>query len=1082
MPIEADKPQIVLFSDDPICDKANDRFHHEIFVDALLKTTQAAAKQARAVNIGLFGKWGAGKSSIVQMYAEDIRKDASLAAGLKVVVFNVWKHSFDSLRRQFLIFLDSPEGLNTALKVREKLDVSTNRTRSKHVISWRNLLICTAILVGVYCLVRYVADEKFLTSALFAVVMALLYEVFRGFLHGLVTEEQTTRTTHRLDQADQFEAQFREMLRAFRKPERKRVVVVFDDLDRCSEEKVFETLTLIKTFLDEEGCIYIIPCDDERVKNHLREKMGYTAENADEFLRKFFQAYIRIPPFGDEDIFGFARELAKIAGLPREIEKVIASAFAETPRHVKQFLNNLSILLHIASEREKAGAIRKGLVTGNPALLAKVEAIRVRWPATFDELVADESLLSLLEGVITGRTDQVSNEKVDKARVLLEKGDGLKKFLFATIDVKKEGELVAFTRLSQPQFSSALGDSGDFISRALTGDIEFAKAKLGDPEKGAKYLDALIDVAKKRIEAGYPDQAFNALNVLVETYSELPVGSRPAAAFDIVAMLSRTELKAKAWVMSMRKLFIVLLDANDDLANALIKELAHSVGDFSKAPPSLNTQREVIEQLLANWGKLKAKRSDTIKAISIKINQVLSEDPDKGKVLVDAVAKCQDLEAKKALAAADLPATICAKISNGTTPADQELKTLLAGLSPIFSEENKTPVLAKAAELIRANLNATLDVQKRLALDMINLVEPPISLAAKEADFCVVMSNFIVNIPNWPDKLLIASAMFRLSSNLAENNFESFCSHLVNFINPLDANFSRQLLTLAEEAKVALPDQVWNALRGRALAFQDQDLLERAMRRLSASRDQLKAYFDELLTRNIQIAVAVFQKVHPQLPQADGDVLIERLLARTKQFAPPQMPVLFSPVVDGLVKASQETRDSVGDRILELLRDFEANPLTQPVALQYLGKVTEKLSKTKKEYLVAQLINKARGIAIVPNGHQPTATNILRGILFLQDHLSEDGRESYIDCLLPRVVTAAHLEAERVQALSVLTDMRAIPESRYDQVFRGLYEAFRATGAATLRESIRVALGKFKDQYSAWDGWKDFTDLEVKKP
>ncbi len=1078
---ESEGPRIVLFSDDPISDKSKDRFRHQIFVDALLKTTEAATKQSRAVNIGLFGKWGAGKSSIVQMCAEDIKQTSALNRELKVVVFNVWKHSFDSLRRQFLIFMDGPDGLNTATNIREKLDVSTDSTTSKHVISWRNIGICAGILLAVYGGVRYFAGEKFLTSALFAVLVALIYEIFRGYLHGVVVEEQTTRTAHRLDQADQFEAQFKHFVRTFRKAEKKKVVVVFDDLDRCSEEKVFETLTMIKTFLDEEGCIYVIPCDDERVKNHLREKMGYTAENADEFLRKFFQAYIRIPPFGDEDIFGFAQELAKEAGLPREIEKVIASAFAETPRHVKQFLNNLSILLHIASEREAAGAIRKGLVTGNPALLAKVEAIRVRWPAAFNELEADESLLALLEGVITGRTDKVSSDKVDKARALLEKGDGLKKFLFATIDVKKEGELVAFTRLSQPQFSSALGDSGDFISRALTGDVEFAKARLSDPEKGSKYVDALIDVARKRMDAGYPDQAFNALNVLVEAYLDLPLGSRPAAAVDIVAMLNRTELKAKVWVMSMSKLFIVLLEANDDLANALIREISQAIGDFSKDPPSLNTQRDVVEQLLLNWAKLKAKATEPVTQVSLKIPQVLRDTPDKGKVLVDAVAKCQDAEAKEALVAPDLPAIICSKITNGSSPADQEFKSLLAGLSPVFSADNKTAVLVKAAEIIRATLNATLDAPKRLALDMVNLVEPPVVLAAKEAEFSSVMSNFVVNVQNWPDKLLIASAMFRLSPSIAKGNFETFCGHLVNFINQLDANFSRQLLTMAEDSKVALPDQVWNAIRARALAFQDQDLLERALKRLSGSSNQLKAYFDEILTRNIQVAVAAFQKVRPQLSQADVDALVERLLARTKQFAPAQIPVLLGPVVDALDSASQETRDSVGDRILELLRDFEANPGTQAVALQYLGKVAEKLTKTKKEYLAAQLINKARGIAIPANGQQPTATSILKGILFLQDHLSDDGKESYIDCLLPRVITPTHLEVERIQSLSVLAEVKAIPDSKHSQVFKGLYEAFKANGAAALRDPMRAAIAKFREKYSSWDGWKDLPDLDGQK-
>ena len=41
----------------------------------------------------------------------------------------------------------------------------------------------------------------------------------------------------------------------------KRKVFILDDLDRCNNKKVLEVLAGISTFLDEEKCIYIIPCD-----------------------------------------------------------------------------------------------------------------------------------------------------------------------------------------------------------------------------------------------------------------------------------------------------------------------------------------------------------------------------------------------------------------------------------------------------------------------------------------------------------------------------------------------------------------------------------------------------------------------------------------------------------------------------------------------------------------------------------------------------------------------------------------------------------------------------------------------------
>jgi energy-coupling factor transporter ATP-binding protein EcfA2 len=49
------------------------------------------------LSVGLFGKWGQGKSSIVKLLSEGLKGTA------KVIVFNAWKASGDSIRRQLLL-------------------------------------------------------------------------------------------------------------------------------------------------------------------------------------------------------------------------------------------------------------------------------------------------------------------------------------------------------------------------------------------------------------------------------------------------------------------------------------------------------------------------------------------------------------------------------------------------------------------------------------------------------------------------------------------------------------------------------------------------------------------------------------------------------------------------------------------------------------------------------------------------------------------------------------------------------------------------------------------------------------------
>lgn len=58
--------------------------------------------------------------------------------------------------------------------------------------------------------------------------------------------------------------------------------------------------------MENDNCIYLIPCDDKALESHIKsiDKGEYFEEgkNEREFLRKFFQTHIRIPPFLPEDI------------------------------------------------------------------------------------------------------------------------------------------------------------------------------------------------------------------------------------------------------------------------------------------------------------------------------------------------------------------------------------------------------------------------------------------------------------------------------------------------------------------------------------------------------------------------------------------------------------------------------------------------------------------------------------------------------------------------------------------------------------------------------------------------------------
>lgn len=75
-----------------------DAFNHNAYASALFRVLH---DNKPPLSIGLFGAWGIGKSTVLNLLSKKIRDDAG--STLKYIYFNAWKYSGDSFRRQFLI-------------------------------------------------------------------------------------------------------------------------------------------------------------------------------------------------------------------------------------------------------------------------------------------------------------------------------------------------------------------------------------------------------------------------------------------------------------------------------------------------------------------------------------------------------------------------------------------------------------------------------------------------------------------------------------------------------------------------------------------------------------------------------------------------------------------------------------------------------------------------------------------------------------------------------------------------------------------------------------------------------------------
>ena len=352
--------------------------------------------------IGLFGKWGTGKTTIINILKKKLQRTK-----IACVIFDVWKHEDDALRRTFLkeITKQLKKGkyLPNNFELSERLDknilrefqgkLRLNKSMKKYLFILGGLIVVIASLFLMFwpqSLSTYLSIV--FGGSVTATIIACLFQ-------QVLTTETITSVTDRFKDPHEFETEFKNL---FNNNSLETLLLIIDNLDRTSHEKAIELLATIKTFLEQKRCIFLIACDDEAIKKHLESvylkgvesSMKKTPFDTDEFLRKFFNTSQKIPDFIDTELQTYTEDLLKEIQVPQftssDVASVITSAFRENPRQIKQFINTLLTHFLLAKVRENNNnslIVPKGAVTNEVAPLAKFLIIHHQFPDIYNIII-----------------------------------------------------------------------------------------------------------------------------------------------------------------------------------------------------------------------------------------------------------------------------------------------------------------------------------------------------------------------------------------------------------------------------------------------------------------------------------------------------------------------------------------------------------------------------------------------------------------------------------------------------------------------------------------------------------------------
>ena len=420
--------------------------HHDIV--QTLSTIITKNKSHESFTIGLYGDWGSGKSSIAESLQTKLKDDK-----IPLIIFDVWKHEGDALRRTFLksLFDDlknkknlDKSYINSGFFLNTRLNDIVQITKKYYELIWANvwnhvkILGLFLIIIIIPFLIIYWGVNSFFSGPEYsdpiniffkglvsAVPPVMMFKYFNQFID--VTSKTTVQD--KFKDPHEFEDEFRRLIK-YGLSSRK-LVIVFDNLDRVSGEKAVEIITTIKTFLEpidkeltKKSITFIIPCDDKAIKRHLKKSLGYGKykegfnKYADEYLRKFFNTIIWIPEFYETELEDHAYNELQKTKIPAFNDLILAGlivkVFDQNPRQITQFVNILLSNYLLMKKREEN--LSGFNIDSNVSQLAKFLLLKQRFPDILDNY--RQALCFNLEEDIFSDAEKSAKFEIEQDRVI----------------------------------------------------------------------------------------------------------------------------------------------------------------------------------------------------------------------------------------------------------------------------------------------------------------------------------------------------------------------------------------------------------------------------------------------------------------------------------------------------------------------------------------------------------------------------------------------------------------------------------------------------------------------------------------
>ncbi|MFG2902067.1 P-loop NTPase fold protein [Streptomyces zaomyceticus] len=346
--------------DDPILSSEGDLLNRSRLASAISDEIQAMNVDRGAV-VAITGKWGTGKTSLLNLTANILRDQEAV----QVIEFNPW--FFSGTDHLIRFFFDEMARQLKASKTRKGKIKDAAAGIADKFNRYSASLSPLKFVPGVGGLLE--AAQK-TSEGVSQALTASIYEQREEIFEAL----------------GRFEG---------------RIVVLVDDIDRLTRQEVRDLFRLVRLSGSFPNVVYVL-CFDRGV---VERALGEEGLDGAAYLEKIVKTSVEVPPAADEALASVLRDGMSevLAGIdvfglddgrfPDVFWQVVRPLFA-TVRDVKRFLASLSLTARAAGEEVCI-----------PDLVA-LEAIRVMRPAAHDLIASNVEPLTQIHGWSAGSRDQ----------------------------------------------------------------------------------------------------------------------------------------------------------------------------------------------------------------------------------------------------------------------------------------------------------------------------------------------------------------------------------------------------------------------------------------------------------------------------------------------------------------------------------------------------------------------------------------------------------------------------------------------------------------------------------------------------